>query len=83
MLATTADHIEEAHKSGKVAFILGLEGGDALKGDLSVLRTLYRLGLRHLGLVHEGRNALGTATQVWERADHATLRQRGRSSGPT
>ena len=65
VLATTADHIEEAHKSGKVAFVLGLEGGDALKGDLSVLRTLYRLGLRHLGLVHEGRNALGTATQVW------------------
>ena len=66
VLATTADHIEEAHKSGKVAFVLGLEGGDALKGDLSVLRTLYRLGLRHLGLVHEGRNALGTATQVWD-----------------
>ena len=65
VLATTADHIEEAHKSGKVAFVLGLEGGDALKGDLSVLRTLYRLGLRHLGLVHEGRNDLGTATQVW------------------
>lgn len=64
-LATTAGHIEEARKSGKIAFVLGLEGGDALEGDLSVLRTLYRLGLRHLGLVHEGRNDLGTATQVW------------------
>ena len=77
VLATTADHIEEADKSEKVAFVLGLEGGDALKGDLSVLRTLYRLGLRHLGLVHEGRNALGTATQVWDGADYAALRQRG------
>ena len=66
VLATGAGDIEAARKSGKVAFIFGLEGGDALKGDLSVLRTLYRLGLRHLGLVHEGRNQMGTATQVWD-----------------
>ena len=66
VLATSAGHLEAAWKDGKTAFVLGLEGGDALKGDLSVLRTLHRLGLRHLGLVHEGRNALGTATQVWD-----------------
>ena len=66
VLATGAGDIETARKNGKVAFILGLEGGDVLKGDLSVLRTLYRLGLRHLGPVHEGRNHLGTATQVWD-----------------
>ena len=65
-LATTADAIETAAANGKTAFILGLEGGDSLKGDPSVLRTLYRLGVRHLGLVHEGRNALGSATQVWD-----------------
>jgi len=65
-LATCAGDIEAARMAGKVAFILGLEGGDCLQGDPSVLRTLYRLGLRHLGLVHEGRNALGCATQVWE-----------------
>ena len=66
VLARTAGDIEAARKCGKSAFVLGLEGGDSLKGDLSVLRTLHRLGLRHLGLVHEGRNALGTATQVWD-----------------
>ena len=66
LLATSAGDIEAARTNGKVAFIFGLEGGDALKGDLSVLRTLYRLGLRHLGLVHEGRNQMGTATQVWD-----------------
>ena len=66
VLATTADQIEAAWRDGKTAFVLGLEGGDALKGDLSLVRTLYRLGLRHLGLVHEGRNALGSATQVWD-----------------
>ena len=66
LLAMTAADIEAAHESGKIAFVLGLEGGDSLKGDVRLLRTLYRLGLRHLGLVHEGRNALGTATQVWD-----------------
>ena len=49
-----------------IAFVLGLEGGDSLKGDLSVVRKLHRLGLRHVALVHEGRNALGSATQVWD-----------------
>lgn len=66
VLATTADAIEKARAQGKIAFIVGMEGGDALKGDPTLLRTLYRLGVRHLGLVHEGRNALGCATQVWE-----------------
>jgi membrane dipeptidase len=65
-LATSASDIEAARDSGKTAFVFGLEGGDCLQGDLSVLRTLHRLGLRHLGLVHEGRNALESATQVWE-----------------
>jgi len=44
--------------------MLGLEDGDLVQGDLAVLRTLYRLGVWHVGLVHEGRNAMGTATQV-------------------
>lgn len=65
-LALCANDVDTARGNGKVALILGLEGGDAIKGDLSLLRMLHRLGLRHLGLVHEGRNALGTATQVWE-----------------
>lgn len=65
-LATSASDIEAARTNGKIAFVLGLEGGDSLKGDLGVLRTLYRLGLRHVGLVHEGRNALASATQVWD-----------------
>ena len=65
-LAACAGDIEAARADGKVALILGLEGGDALKGDVSLLRTLHRIGMRHVGLVHEGRNALGTATQVWD-----------------
>jgi membrane dipeptidase len=65
-LATTADDIEAAWRDGTTAFVLGLEDGDLIQGDLAVLRTLYRLGVRHIGLVHEGRNAMGTATLVWD-----------------
>ena len=66
VLARTAGDIEGAAAESKNAFVLGLEGGDALRGDLGRLRTLYDAGLRHVCLVHEGRNAMGVATQVWE-----------------
>ena len=65
-LATAAGDIEAAWHDGTTAFVLGLEGGDSVQGDPAVLRALYRLGVRHVGLVHEGRNAMGTATQVWD-----------------
>ena len=68
MLALRADDVIGAQTAGKIALILGFEGSDALKGDLGLLRAFHRLGVRHLGLVHEGRNAVGTATQVWEGA---------------
>ena len=45
-LALNAGDIERIHRSGKIAAVLDLEGGFDLDGDLGVLRTLYRLGLR-------------------------------------
>ena len=66
VLARTAGDIERAARRSKAAFVLGLEGGDALRGDLGRLRALYEAGLRHVCLVHEGRNAIAAATQVWE-----------------
>jgi membrane dipeptidase len=66
VLARTAGDIEGAAAESKTALVLGLEGGDALRGDLGRLRALYEAGLRHVCLVHEGRNAMGVATQVWE-----------------
>ena len=65
-LATAAGDIEAAWRNGTIAFVLGLEDGDLIQGDPAVLRQLHRLGVRHVGLVHEGRNAMGTATQVWD-----------------
>ncbi len=45
-LALTASDIERIGKSGRIAAFMDLEGGFNLDGDLAVLRTLYRLGLR-------------------------------------
>jgi len=45
-LALNASDIERIRKKGKMAAVLDLEGGFDLDGDLGVLRTLYRLGMR-------------------------------------
>jgi membrane dipeptidase len=54
----TAGDIQMAHAQGKVASILSIEGGEALAGELSALRTYYRLGVRSLCLTHNARNEL-------------------------
>jgi membrane dipeptidase len=49
-LALNASDIDRICAQGKIAVVLGLEGGFDLDGDLGVLRNLYRLGLRVLQL---------------------------------
>jgi len=59
MMATSAGDIAKAKKAGKVAAMLSVEsGGDAIQGDLSVLRVLHRLGLTIFGLTYNRRNML-------------------------
>lgn len=55
-VATRAADIVEAKEHGQVAGILGLEGAEALEGDLGVLRMMYRLGVRNIGLTWNFRN---------------------------
>lgn len=43
----------------KIAMILSVEGGEALMGDVRILRIFHRLGIRALGLTHLSRNILG------------------------
>lgn len=45
-IALNAADVEHIHREGKIAAVLDLEGSADLDGDLGVLRTLYRLGLR-------------------------------------
>ena len=53
-LVTTADGIREAHRQGKIAALMGVEGGHMIASDLGVLRTYAALGARYMTLTHSG-----------------------------
>jgi membrane dipeptidase len=55
--ARTADEIESAHKHGKIAALIGIEGGHAIEDSLRMLREYYRLGVRYMTLTHTNSNS--------------------------
>ncbi len=50
--AETADQVERAMADGKVASLLGMEGGHSIGSSLGVLRQLHALGARYMTLTH-------------------------------
>jgi membrane dipeptidase len=50
--ATTADEVERAMKEGRVASLLGMEGGHAIENSLGALRAFFDLGVRSMTLTH-------------------------------
>ncbi|MFI1520862.1 dipeptidase [Kitasatospora cineracea] len=51
-LALTADEVEAARAEGRIASLMGAEGGHSINSSLATLRALYELGVRYLTLTH-------------------------------
>ena len=52
-LAMRADDIIAAHKQGKIAALIGIEGGHAIEENLRLLRQFHALGVRYMTLAHQ------------------------------
>ncbi len=55
-LALTADDVIRAHKQGKIASLVGIEGGHAIEDSPRLLRDFYALGIRYMTLTHSNTN---------------------------
>jgi membrane dipeptidase len=62
-LASTADDIVRIHRRGRIASMLGIEGGRQMGGSMAALRQFHNLGVRYMTLTHN---------QTTEWADAAT-----------
>lgn len=55
--ASNAGDIEAARKAGKIAALMGIEGGHAIEDDPRLLRDYYALGIRYMTLTHTNTNS--------------------------
>ena len=75
-LALTADDIERDFKKGRVASLLGMEGGHAIENSLGALRSYYALGARYMTLTHNV--TLDWADAALDSARHGGLTEFGK-----
>ena len=75
-LAVRADDVDEAFAAGKIASLLGAEGGHCINSSLGVLRSLYALGVRYMTLTHN--DNVGWADSATDHPDCGGLSAFGR-----
>jgi membrane dipeptidase len=74
-LALTADDVERIHSQGRIASLIGMEGGHAIEDSLALLRMFYELGARYMTLTH-GDN-LSWADAATDDPEHGGLTEFG------
>jgi membrane dipeptidase len=68
VLATTADDIERIHQQGKIAALMGIEGGHAIEDSLRLLRDYHALGIRYMTLTHANTNDWADSSGDFDKA---------------
>jgi membrane dipeptidase len=76
--ATTADEIRLAKREGKVAILIGVEGGHAIENSIENLRELYRRGVRYMTLTWNNGTEWAGAAAGLNGTRSAGLTDRGR-----
>src|ERR1700694_2731361 len=61
-LALTAADIENAHKNGKIAALMGVEGGHVIENSIRLLRDYYALGARYMTLTWSNTHEWGDSS---------------------
>ncbi|MFJ1867861.1 dipeptidase [Streptomyces sp. NPDC088097] len=74
--ALTADDMEAARAEGRIASLMGAEGGHSVNNSLATLRSLHRLGVRYMTLTHN--DTIDWADSATDEARHGGLTDFGR-----
>lgn len=74
--ARTADDIERIHKAGRIACLMGVEGGHMMEDSFAALRVFYELGARYMTLTHW--DNIDWADSATDRPEHYGLTEFGK-----